>query len=150
MTNLPLPENWSAYLDTAIEIKDLDGKQMTLTGPKATPTWAFDEPCWVITAWNPDGNDVTPEQNDAANRLLKSELSKLGSQFVAATGRSLYSAPHHEDGFLVWGIDSETALGLGRRFQQDAIFKISAETFTLITSDIAHTVTRLRVGDWTN
>lgn len=147
MTDLPLPEKWTAYLNTAVEITDPDGKQVTLTGPKATPTWAFDEPCWVITAWNPDGCVVPTAQNDAANRLLESELSKLGSRFVAATGRSLEGAPHHEDGYLVWGIDRNTALTLGRRFQQDAVFEISAETFTLITSDSAHAVTRPRVGE---
>lgn len=147
MTNLPLPENWSAYLDTAIEIKDLDGKQMTLTGPKATPTWAFDEPCWVITAWNPDGRVVTPTENADANLLLEADLRALESRFVPATGRAVDGSPHHEDGYLVSGINRPTALGLGRRFQQDAVFEISAELFTLITSDGAHSVTRQRVSD---
>lgn len=147
MTDSSLPEKWSAYLATAIEITDQSGKLVILTGSKAITTWTFDEPCWVITAWNPDGRVVTPTENADANLLLEADLRALESRFVPATGRAVDGSPHHEDGYLVLGIDRPTALGLGRRFQQDAVFEISAELFTLITSDGAQSATRQRVSD---
>jgi hypothetical protein len=147
MADSSLPEQWSAYLATAVEITDHSGKLVILTGPQAISTWTFEEPCWVITAWNPDGRVVTPAQNADANRLLEADLRELESRFVPATGRAVEGPPHHEDGYLVWGIDRPTALDLGRRFQQDAVFEISAELFTLITSDGAHSVTRPRVSE---
>ena len=104
----------SAYQDTVFECI-LDNK----------PT-AF----WVITAYNPDGKDADPGDNIAADKRLRAEFEKLEISFFRIIGMSP-NQNHAEPG---WGFpcDETTALEIGRRYRQEAVFHFSAGRIDLV------------------
>lgn len=85
---------------------------------------------WVITAYNPDGKDADPADNIAADSNLSEEIQSLGFVPFRVIGRSPDSS-HAEAG---WGIpcDEATALEIGRRYRQEAVFHFTAGRIDLV------------------
>lgn len=75
---------------------------------------------WVITAYNPDGKDADHADNVAADERLHREITALGHDPFRIIGLSSDEL-HAEPG---WGFpcDETTALEIGRRYRQDALF----------------------------
>ena len=77
--------------------------------------WAF------ITAWNPDGEIVSPEKNGKANQSLLLELQQ--KQYVILPGWGIGDDRQWppEASFLVVGMNREEAMLLGNRYKQRAV-----------------------------
>ena len=94
------------------------------------PHGALPESFGIVTAWNPDGIDASPAANATAHAELQSILTTEGLLHFPVTGGSPDFA-HAEPGF---GIVASAAacLTLGRRFRQEAIFRIHRGQVQLI------------------
>ena len=74
-----------------------------------------------ITAWNPGSQPRSFSDNDRANELLQGEASKLGRLHIAGEGRDPEGRWPTEASLLFFGMLRDEAIGLGRRFGQNAI-----------------------------
>ena len=84
----------------------------------------------VITAYDPDGGETSPERNVAADAELESELRSAGYRLHRITGGSA-DGVHLEPG---WGvpIGLPGAVEFGRRYRQVAIFAVRAGRLALV------------------
>ncbi|MYQ44894.1 DUF3293 domain-containing protein [Streptomyces sp. SID4985] len=85
----------------------------------------------VITAFNPRGRVVTPEDNARAHASLLAELGRSRHTWWPATGGSPCGT-HTEESVAVTGLTDAEARALGRRFGQDAVFAWSPEAWRLL------------------
>ncbi len=85
---------------------------------------------WVITAYNPDGEDAYPGDNIAADARLHADLTKRSITPFLVTGL-LPDESHADPG---WGIpcDEATALEIGRRYRQEAVFHFHSSGIDLV------------------
>ena len=88
----------------------------------------------VITAWNPGDERPSREENDRANRALRAELEARGLAPLPALG-SDPNSPHAEESWAVTGLDDRTARELGAKYRQVAVFRITADTQTVLGCD---------------
>jgi hypothetical protein len=84
----------------------------------------------IITAYDPDGLETSPELNVAADAELESELRSVGYRLHRITGGSADGA-HLEPG---WGvpIGLPGAVEFGRRYRQVAIFCVQGGVVSLV------------------
>ena len=88
----------------------------------------------VVTAWNPGDDRPTDAENEAANSLLRSDLEILGTRVLPALG-SDPNSDHAEKSWAVAGISEESAIELGVKYGQVAIFRLEAESQTVLSCD---------------
>jgi hypothetical protein len=86
---------------------------------------------WIITAWNPEGRDAPIQDNRARDHRLRSILAERGLYHFRVIGTSV-DEDHIESG---WGLvtDEGTAIELGQRFAQEAVFHIRGDAVDLIS-----------------
>jgi len=103
-----------AYLDAIFEY----------IPPSDTPDF------WVITAYNPDGIDTTTEDNLTADAALRVTILEMGVNPFRIIGMSR-GQNHAEPG---WGFpcDETTAIEIGRRYRQEAVFHFTAGRIDLV------------------
>ena len=134
----------AAYLDTVIRVDQGRCEPIVLTGEDATEQWPFGEQrVFVVTAWEPTGRRRPVDVNVDALAMLTADLVRLGAGILRAVGASP-DRDHEEPSVLVWGIDFDEVITLGRRYGQDAIFAIDADNLTLIWCDTGVAVSRPR------
>jgi len=85
----------------------------------------------VITAWNPGNERPSDDANAAANAALRADLEGLGCSPIAALGKDPNS-DHAEHSWAVCGLDDRAACGLGARYGQWAVFRITAQEQTVL------------------
>ena len=95
-------------------------KDTVFHGPEPTEGWP--KTFAIVTACNPDGKTAEDTENESATRELSGALVQLALPHRSMTGGSP-DGKHQEPGYLV-ECDLSTALELGVRFQQEAIFWI--------------------------
>ena len=78
----------------------------------------------VITAWNPGDERPSSEINEARNEQLRKEISSRGLEVLEALGSDPKSS-HAEKSWAVVGMTDETAIELGRKYGQVAVFLIT-------------------------
>ena len=85
---------------------------------------------WVITAYNPKGSPADPGDNLAADTRILADLTRLKITPFRIIGLSP-DVTHAEPG---WGFPSDeaTALEIGRRYQQDALYHFTAGRIDLV------------------
>lgn len=85
---------------------------------------------WVITAFNPDGQDTDEISNQLADEKLHEELNSLGVGPFRVTGLSP-DRTHAEPG---WGasLDETSAIEIGRKYRQLAVFHFQAGAIWLV------------------
>jgi hypothetical protein len=77
---------------------------------------------WVIiTAFNPRSVVLSLEENEERDRQLRNELVLRGMTFCRTEAVDPNGAWPAEHGFLVPGINVETAAGIARHYDQNAI-----------------------------
>lgn len=88
----------------------------------------------LITAWNPNSEEHSPEDNRRMNLELASELEANGEDFDASWGASLpgVEPAWKEHGFAVYGWTREEARDWGRRVAQRAVVYLDGESVDLI------------------
>ena len=74
-----------------------------------------------ITAWNPYGELLSNEDNQARNNLLLNELNLRSLKLINGFGQDPLGQWAGEDSFLVLGISLEASKKLGAQFEQNAI-----------------------------
>lgn len=84
------------------------------------PSFApFNEPFAILTAWNPNNQPLSLEENTQRNEQLFETLLERGYGFDEALG---YLDEHSEESYCIYGIKFEEAIELARAFEQYAIF----------------------------
>jgi hypothetical protein len=128
-------ELWDLYADALIEC-EIDGRTRCLRGSNADPLPA-DAPIFVMTAYNPGGEDRDDSLNEVSERALERELSSDDVTFWPAIGTSP-DASWSEPGVAVAGLDRSEACAYGRLYGQLAVYEL--------TEDQVHVV-RCRDGE---
>ena len=87
----------------------------------------------IITAYDPDGVETSPELNLAADAALEAELGSAGYRLHRISGGSA-DGVHLEPG---WGapIGLPGAVEFGRRYRQLAIFLVRVGRLSLVDCD---------------
>jgi hypothetical protein len=79
----------------------------------------------ILTAWNPNNQPLSLEENTVRNTQLFALLLKRDYAFDEALG---YLDEHSEESYCIYGIDFEETIDLGKMFDQYAIFYRSVES----------------------
>ena len=111
------------------------------SGPESGEGWP--ESFAIVTAYNPDGVNVDNAANVAANEELVATIRDAALSYSPMAGGS-GDGSHVEPGFLVL-CDLETALELGRRFNQEAVFWVEAGRLHLVACSGG---ARVELGAW--
>jgi len=111
---LPLSE---IYFRNRYEVELSDATTFTFSLQTLETDPFFSRPFAIITAGNPKNIDLSIEENSARNALLYSELNS--NDVLNAKGCYL---EHCEEGYLIYDLPLDTALALGRKYEQVAIF----------------------------
>ena len=74
-----------------------------------------------ITAWNPYGELLSVEENQARNKLLLNELNLRSLIFISGFGQDPLGQWVGEESFLVLNISLEASKKLGAQFEQNAV-----------------------------
>lgn len=77
----------------------------------------------ILTAYNPMGQQLSPEENAARNERLREELDRRGLDYIDSIGKYVNDilADPPEDGFAVFGVTPEIANEIGNMFEQDSV-----------------------------
>jgi hypothetical protein len=139
---------WDAYAQAIVWIK-IDGTEIAISaGPLGRCIGRFPDEdgrtIHIITAFNPGGRARETDENDRAQQALESELRGLGLLCWAAEGGDA-TRTWVEPSVAVIGLADNTALEIGRRFGQDAIFAWSPSHWRIL----ACSSTRERASGWT-
>ncbi len=78
----------------------------------------------VITAWNPGNERPSDEINEVRNEQLRLDITALGFDVLEALG-SDPNSPHSEKSWAVVGMADNTAIELGKKYGQVAVFFIT-------------------------
>lgn len=79
----------------------------------------------ILTAWNPNNQPLSLEENTVRNTQLFALLLERDYEFDEALG---YLDEHSEESYCIYGIDFEEAIDLGKMFDQYAVFYRSMES----------------------
>jgi Protein of unknown function (DUF3293) len=95
----------------------------------------------ILSAFATTGQSWTPDQNEAADRRLESELRTRGGWLVRIFGYSPTSG-HTEPS---WAIDLPLQEGcnIGRRFLQDAIYHVNNDDLSVVRCDEQRALVRV-------
>jgi hypothetical protein len=89
------------------------------------PPGGYPPEFWVITACDPNGVELDPEENGERTARFESELSAAGMVHFPATGYDPRpEGTHREPGFGIV-CDEREAMRLGRKWEQVAVFHIT-------------------------
>ena len=78
----------------------------------------------VVTAWNPGDERPSPEVNELNNERLHADIRALGLDVFEALGSDPNSS-HAEKSWAVTGMSDAVAIGLGKKYGQVAVFRIT-------------------------
>ena len=151
-------ERWEGYLAAEIAAEVAPGRWEVLHGPDSVEDLPiFDEPMYVITAFNPHGRVREHWQNEQENARLAGQLLAAGAALSRAVGGAIgghvpgaAEAPSDttvaEASFLVWGVDEEVVAQAARDFGQEAYFVLEDEEVSVVGAFSERTETILRRG----
>ena len=125
-------EFWDLYIGAIIEI-EIAGRTQCVRGPNAEPL-PVDAPMFVLTAYNPGGEDRDDSLNEVSERALEHELSSDGAMFWPALGRSP-DGSWSEPGVAVSGVDRTQACAYGDRYGQLAIYELTEDQVHVVRCD---------------
>jgi hypothetical protein len=129
----PTAQRLDKYRTTRVEAEVFPGSSVFLNGPDAISEWPFPGPVHVVTAWYPEGVHLSEHEATDINRQIANDVLSLDGRFVLATGHpSENDLP--EPSLVVWGIERDDALDIGRAAHRDAILEIDADEVRLLTT----------------
>lgn len=127
-------ERWALYASAVLHVEVEAGTWVALNGPAAAAELPLGSQLFMVTAWDPFGEQRSAEQNASANAQMEAELRTKGAAVVRAIGRDGQSA-YGEDGFAVSGLDRAEVLSVARRFRQEAIYEVDDTTIRIVSCD---------------
>jgi hypothetical protein len=129
-------DKWGSYLETVLVFPgeaelavDLREKIPPATR-RAFPAMGLDGPFGVVTAFNPKGEGISPEENARRMKELERELASAGHTFVRVDGCSP-DRTHCECGVAVM-LDRGSVVDIARRWDQIAIFWWDGSEFWIV------------------
>jgi hypothetical protein len=124
----PQSGTWDAYVATEVRIEVPSGTVRVFAAPPFAASGSYPDPAGrpiaVITAHNPYGRVISPEENEKAQGNLEAELTSQGREWWPAAGGDP-TWTHVEQSVAVPGMNEAEALELGARYGQEAIFIIT-------------------------
>lgn len=140
MTKTPdqLDPDWQRYPETILSFAadprfSIDLRKIVTDMEKAALTRiGLDGPFAVITAFDPRGMNLRPEENDERARRLESRLREMRQQFVPVDACSP-DGKHCERSVAVRLAKSD-AVALAVEFQQVGIFWFDGERFWIVAA----------------
>jgi hypothetical protein len=124
----PVEGRWLGYLQAIVRAQITPVEWCDLNGVHAVEQWPFPGPVHVITGWNPQGLDFPGGE---VNRKIASDILTHGGHFVEGTGGTA-DGTYVEPSLIAWGLSRETAVQIGRKASQDAIFELDASCVRLL------------------
>ncbi len=121
----PQQRRWRDYRTAVLEAEVTPDRSADLNGPAAVADWPFPTEVHVITGWNPQGISLGEESQNAINVQIAADILRNGGRFVHGYGSSP-DREHREPSIVAWGIDRTTAVTIGQKASQDAIFEVDA------------------------
>ncbi len=127
-------ELWRTWLEAHLWIERPDGWGWWHISPRSESVvgdWPLASPVYLLTAFNPRGEDLPLEENE---RRLAELDAYLGAELVAAvrsigaTGDGSWMEP----GFALLDIGEAEALAIARHFDQSAIYAWSADRLEVV------------------
>ncbi len=120
------PALLAAYRATRVEVTLPSGVVVLSAADEAPLTLpaALQPSAWILTAWNPWSQPLSLEENQRRNEALQVALQELAVRVYPAVGRAR-EGDWWEASFAVVGLDEASALSLGRRFGQNAVFQVT-------------------------
>lgn len=128
-----------AYLDARLTVSPPGGGWLDLDGDLN----GLRTPFWLVTGWNPASVERPRAENDAANASLEAQLAEAGIEHLPAVGRAP-DGSWEEPGFALFGVDGATALSLGRRFDQHALYRVDEHTVDVVCCFVERSWSRPR------
>jgi hypothetical protein len=128
---------WDLYLDAVIDC-EIDDRMCCLRGPDAEALPA-DAPIFVLTAFNPGGEDRDESLNQSAECALERELASEGVSFWSAIGRSR-DGSWSEPGVALARFDRSRACAYGTRYGQLAVYELTTDHVHVVRCDDAEVV----------
>lgn len=101
------------------------------------------QPFAILTAWNPNNQPLSLEENTVRNTALFAELMESAYLFDDALG---YLDEHSEESYCIYEIGFEEAIALAKKYDQYAIFYRSdkhvgyyacADSYAITQRDVA-------------
>ena len=134
---------WASYEQAVIRLQAQGLPMLLRSAPSGIVQGAFpyEGPVHVVTAWNPAGRVLSLEANRALEQALVADPGLLGLKVHACTGGDL-SGSHQEPSLMIEDLATDSALALGRRYGQDAIFRWTRTTLDLLTCAGGACITR--------
>lgn len=102
---------------------------------------------FIVTAHNPDGEEVDEASNAIADASFRREIAALGLESFPVTGGSP-DFSHAEPGFGIV-CTREMALSLARQFCQDAVFEVRHGQVILISA-LPSAEPDVVIGEWSD
>ena len=131
------PGDWAEYAVAGFTYWPDDGPPVSVApradGPIESSFGPGGSACFV-TAHNPGGPIIDAAENDRRHRALLNDVAEQGWTWFPAIGGDP-GGSHTENGVLLLDADTDDALALATRFEQDAIYVWRADAFELIACD---------------
>jgi Protein of unknown function (DUF3293) len=127
-------ELWRTWLEAHLWIERPDGLGWWHISPRpegVVGDWPLAAPVYLLTAYNPRGEELPLEENE---RRLAELDSYLRAELVAAV-RSIGASEDRswmEPGFALLDAGEAEAIAIARRFEQAAIYAWSAEGLEVV------------------
>ena len=102
-----------------------------LNGPLAADTFPMQWPIFGISACNPFDRELSEKRNEQRTQRLALAVARRATNHWIGDGAAL-DGTYTEPTVFAEGLDIDTAIGLGTRFGQRAIFRVDAETVAAI------------------
>lgn len=115
----PLDGAWVEFALDAEELSTVPGLRVSVT---------------LVTAWNPNSEELAQSENAAANARLLRRLEAENRVWDEAWGGALpgVDPQWREEGFAVFGLSREEACTLGRAFGQRAVVFLELDASYLL------------------
>jgi hypothetical protein len=104
---------------------------VNLNGPHAAKSLPMTCPIFAISACNPFDRKLSETRNNERTARLASAVSKVASKHWTGRGDAV-DGSYSESTVFAEGLDIETALEIGMRFGQRAIFRIDVESVSVL------------------
>lgn len=121
---------WAAYGSTILSWSI--PTQTVLNGPQAAESLPLQWPIFGISACNPFDRELPEGLNEQRTQRLALAIAKRSTRHWIGEGRA-FDDSYTEPTVFGEGLDCNTAIALGARFGQRAIFQINADTVSVIT-----------------
>ena len=128
-----MDNRWSAYPETILKFATDPEIDVDLRVPLTPPVRdglraiGLDGKFAVLTAYNPQGETISPEANEARSQQLEAELTSAGEQFIRVDACSPDES--HCECSVALAAPLDRAIAIAGRFEQVAIFWFDGDSF---------------------